>query len=324
MHIEPDKIKNILCVRNDRFGEFLLNIPALRALKETFPNSRITLIVGPGVAELAKLIPFIDEILTWETKGHSFIEKLKFVNQLKAKHFDLAAIFNPSKDFNLFTYFAGIPIRLGYARKWHFLLTHKLADQKYLGKSHEVDYNLELVNLVGANTQNLELSLALKDINIDNLSTKYNLDLSAKLIAVHPWTSDPLKQWPLENFQELIVRLLDEPAAKVIVIGKSDSGSQKFVISDARITDLRDKTSLVELAALLKKCCLLISCDSGPMHLAAAVGTTVVAIFRNDIPGKTAKRWGPWGDGHMVIEKPNLTDILISEVLNKSKEILNR
>jgi ADP-heptose:LPS heptosyltransferase len=85
-----------------------------------------------------------------------------------------------------------------------------------------------------------------------------------------------------------------------------------------------NQTSLVELAALLKRCSLLISCDSGPMHLAASVGTPVVALFRNDLPGKTAKRWGPWGSGHTVIEKVNLLDISVDEVFEKAKQRLLR
>ncbi len=71
----------------------------------------------------------------------------------------------------------------------------------------------------------------------------------------------------------------------------------------------------MELAALLKRCSLLISCDSGPMHLAVSVGTPVVALFRNDLPGKGAQRWGPWGEGHTVIEKGRLEDISVDELL---------
>ena len=85
------------------------------------------------------------------------------------------------------------------------------------------------------------------------------------------------------------------------------------------IINMVNKTSLVELAVLLKRCSLFISGDSGPMHLAAAVGTPVVALFRNDLPGKTAKRWGPWGQGHMVIEKGDLLNISVDEVFETIK-----
>jgi len=85
-----------------------------------------------------------------------------------------------------------------------------------------------------------------------------------------------------------------------------------------------NKTTLPELAALLKRGSLVVSGDSGPMHLATAVGTPVIALFRNDLPGKTAKRWGPWGKNHIVIEKSNLNNITVDEVFSKVKEVLNR
>ncbi len=83
-----------------------------------------------------------------------------------------------------------------------------------------------------------------------------------------------------------------------------------------------NRTTLPELAALLGRVGLLISGDSGPMHLAASTGTPVIALFRNDLPGKTAKRWGPWGSGHIVIERPDLEGITVDEVISKVKEAL--
>jgi ADP-heptose:LPS heptosyltransferase len=94
-------------------------------------------------------------------------------------------------------------------------------------------------------------------------------------------------------------------------------GSSKDILAgDEGVINLINKTSLPELSAVLKRASLLVSGDSGPIHLAAAVGTPVVALFRNDLPGKTAKRWGPWGEGHIIIEKNKLEDISVDEVLN--------
>ena len=152
-------------------------------------------------------------------------------------------------------------------------------------------------------------------------------------MAIHPFTSDPVKQWPVERFMELARSIAQEMKVKVVLVGRTEVGTPPYrsggCPASCRRTapnfiDLINKTSLVELAALLKRCSLLISCDSGPMHLAASVGTPVVALFRNDLPGKTVKRWGPWGSGHTVIEKGNLLDISVDEVVHKVKEALNR
>ena len=319
-------IRNILVFRNDRFGEFLLNIPALRALKETFINVKVIAVVNPYVRELAQNSPFIDEIIEWANARHTLFEKIQLINLLKKKNIDIAIMLNPSKEFNILTLLAGIPIRVGYARKWGFLLTHKIEDKKYLGQKHEVEYNLELVGLVGVITQDKTLSLNINSDIINNLLKELNIE-EDKLIAIHPFTSDPIKQWPLNSFRELVKRLARESNIKVIIIGgKDELARSKELCSNLgnNLINITGRTTLRQLAALLNKCKLLISGDSGPVHLACAVDTRVLAIFRSDIPGKSSRRWGPWGKGHIVIERNNLYDVTVDEVFNKIKEVLNK
>lgn len=320
-------IKKILAVRNDRFGEFLLIIPALRALKEKYPQARITLVVDPYVKELAECITDKDEVITWDNRRHKFGEILRFSTELRSGKFDLCVIFNPSKEFNIISFLAGIPIRLGYARKLGILLTRKTKDEKYLGLKHEIEYNLDLVSLVGAGTKDKRLSLEIDDDIINNLCKESGIKWSDKLVAVHPLTSDPIKQWPKHYFVQLIKRLTMELDVKVVIIGATEEVSmQDGFISDvdASLVNIINKTNLRELAAVLKRCRLLISGDSGPVHLASCVGIPTVAIFRSDLPGKSAVRWGPVSKGSTVIQKPNISDILIDEVFDRAKEVLER
>ena len=298
-------IKNILVIRNDRFGEFLLNIPAMRALKERYPEARISLAVNPAVCELAEAVECVDEVVVWdEVKGN-----------LRKYKFDLGVVLNPTKEAHWAVFWAGIPARVGYNRKWGFLLTHKLKDTKHQGGRHEVDCNLELVGLVGAKTLDKTIKIKVDD----KLFREF---IGQKIVAIHPFTSDPVKQWPVERFEELAQRIKRELGVKVVFVGRIEDRGQSplgTVPSRDGVIDMVNKTSLVELAALLKRCALLVSGDSGPVHLAASVGTPVVALFRNDLVGKTARRWGPWGEGHMVIEKGNLLDISVEEVIEAVK-----
>jgi ADP-heptose:LPS heptosyltransferase/GT2 family glycosyltransferase len=312
MVIRPEKIKKILVVRNDRFGEFLLNIPALRALKETFPQARITLVIDPRVRDLAQMIPFVSELLIWKRHKHFIWEKLAFLWQLRRRRFDAAIILNPTKIMHIFAALAGIPIRVGYHRKWDFLLTHSMADTKALGKKHEVQANLELVGLLGAKTADTSLGLKV----CKNLPGR-------DLIAVHPFTSDAVKQWPVERFKELIARLAKLNKGKVVVIGKKEYGDCFDDFSAEGVIDLVGKTNLTQLAYFLSECKLLISCDSGPVHLARCVGTPVVALFRNDMVGKTPERWGPWGRGNIVIQAGSLEAISVDEVERAAMNIVN-
>ncbi|HNW40193.1 MAG TPA: glycosyltransferase family 9 protein [Candidatus Omnitrophota bacterium] len=296
-------IKNILAIRNDRFGEFLLNIPALRALKDKYPLAKITLAVSAQVYELAAAATCVDQVVVWD----------QIKRGLRKYRFDLGVVLNPTKEAHRSIFLAGIPVRVGYNRKWGFLLTHKLKDTKHLGDRHEVDCNLELVGLLGAKVSDKSLS-----VRVDDNLYKYFINQS--IVIIHPFTSDPVKQWPIERFNQLANRIRAELDLKVVMVGLS---SNPMELSD-NIINMINKTTLTELAALLKRGILVISGDSGPMHLASAVGTPVLALFRNDLPGKTALRWGPWGQGHTVIEKPNLNDITVDEVFNKAKEVLNR
>jgi heptosyltransferase-2 len=317
-------IKKILAVRNDRFGEFLLNIPAFRALKKSYAGAKLTLLVNPYVQELARCIDFVDEVITWENTRHKFSQIYRFSRELKAKDFDLCVIFNPSKELNIISFLAGIPIRIGYNRKWAFLLTKKRKDKKYLGQRHEIEYNLELLSLIGIQSEDKALSLKIEDGIIEGL---FDIEDHGDLLALHPWTSDAVKQWPIENFRKLTQSLIKEFNKKVIIIGgkeELDKSAEYFSDLGTGAINITGKTTLTQLAAVLKECKLLISGDSGPIHLASCLGTPVIAIFRSDIPAKSVKRWGPQGKGHSIIEKPNLCDITVDEVLDKVRRILNK
>lgn len=324
--IDPQKIRRILAVRNDRFGEFLLNIPALRALKETFPHARLIAAVDETVLEIAGCVSFINQGIVWSARKHAWFEKFGFITFLREQKIDLAVIFNPTKEMHLMTYLAGVPVRVGYNRKWPFLLTHKWQDRKFLAQKHEVEYNLELVGLVGAKTQDPSLTLALNNPAIGaGLFASKGIKDAAGYIALHPWTSDPVKQWGQDNFCELAKQIIRGMGKKIIVIGgpiESRISRDFFKDLGPGLVDLTGMTSLRELAVLLKKCALLISGDSGPVHLACAVKTPVIALFRSDIQGKGAKRWGPWGQGNVVIEKKSLSDISVGEVFAQAKIVL--
>jgi ADP-heptose:LPS heptosyltransferase len=317
------QVRNIICFRNDRFGEFLLNIPAFRALKSGFPGAKLFLVVDPYVKELAERIACVDEVILWQNKKHNLWELLKFSAVLKRGKFGLSAAFNPSKEFNLAAFLAGIPLRVGYGRKLGFLLNRKLPDKKYLGDKHEVEYNLELARLAGAETEDKGLALSVDSRLADGLFRDFGLNNADNPVALHPWASDSIKEWPQENFRKLAGSLQAETGARIIIIGGREEYPRSLEFCrNLKACNLTGKTTLLQLAGLLKRCKLLISGDSGPMHLAAAVGTPVIAIFRNDIPGKSPKRWGPWGSGHIVIEKNNLSQITVEEVSAQAKERL--
>ncbi|MFA5118007.1 MAG: glycosyltransferase family 9 protein [Candidatus Omnitrophota bacterium] len=318
-------IKRIVVFRNDRFGEFLLIIPALEALKRMYPGASLTVVAHPSVQALARIIPGINAVIAWENRKHRFVEIIKFAFELRRGHFDLAVIFNPMKESHLVTFLAGISERLGYRRKWGALLTKSLTDTRDSGLKHEVESNCELLQCLGAVPKDHRLSLELEERLINDFLKEYPFAGSGNLVVIHPWTSDPVKQWPPENFSALVEMIGEKLDVTTVLIGGEQERLKDFTWktnSRQKIIDLTGKTTLVQLAALLKKSRLLVSADSGPVHLAASVGTPVIALFRNDIPGKSPRRWGPWGKNNRVIAQPRINDITVAEVFEAVEEEL--
>ena len=308
--IDKDKIHRILVIRTDRMGDVLLNIPAIRALKQSF-NSSIVALVNPDVKELLEGSPEIDQILSFDEGkwNKSLLIRLKLLLQIRKMRFDLVVILNPSKRFHILTYLAGIPRRLGYDRKWGFLLSHKIEDRKFLGKKHEVEYNLDLVRSIGASTEDKRISIKLGQEDaqfVEDLLLKYAIKDKDLIIAIHPHSSNPAKCWPKENFAHLIDELFLRFSAKVVIIGTAQDRS--LVIKLIALTkyapiNFSGKLTLKQLAAFFKRCALLISNDSGPVHIACAVNTPTAVVFGRNIPGVSPIRWGPWGNGHIIFHR---------------------
>lgn len=325
--IKKVKINKILIVRNDRFGEFLLNIPAISAIRRNFPQAAITLVVKPSVKELAIRIPGIDFVLTWDSHTrHTLKEKLIFLRELKTNKFDLALMLNPSKEFNVLTFLCGIPLRLGYNRKLGFLLNLRIEDVKNQGLKHEVDYNLDLVRALGipdTAQEDAKFALEISERDISDRAANRLKTCNNDFIVLHPWASNQEKEWPLAKFRELALELIKNFRKKIVLVGGIEEARRAGdFLNQPDIVNLAGMTSLIDLAAILKKSCLLVTNDSGPMHLACIMKTPVLAIFRKYPLGVSARRWGPIGENNLVIENEVIGNISVSEVLNGAKKIL--
>src|SRR3989338_4358489 len=281
------RVNNVLAFRNDRFGEFLLTIPALRALKQAYPEAKLDLVVDKNVLPIAERIPFICRLIVWENRKHRPGEILKFSQELTRGRYELSVAFNPSQEFNIVTFLSGVPLRAGYDRKWGFLLNRKIKDTKEQGLKHEVDYNLELLKAVsnlhlrGAETctsevkvfGNNDLPLEIKQSDFpDNRLAELGIS-DNNFITIHPWSSNPEKELSTDTFRDLCARLLRETAHKIVLIGGREEALRSGELCRGlAVIDLTGKTSLLGLAGLLKRSRLLVTVDSGPMHLVAALG----------------------------------------------------
>jgi heptosyltransferase-2 len=306
----PD-YKRILIVRTDRVGDVLLSTPVIKALRDSYPTSFIAIVVSPYAKDIVEGNPYLDEIIIYDKEGKhkSWQRSLKFALNLKKKRFDLAIILHPTNRVHLVTFFAGIPRRIGYNRKMGFLLTDRLKHTKQLGEKHESEYALDLIRHLGVEPQDKFPFMPIKPESekwTEELFQHEGINKSDKLLAIHPGASCPSKVWPNERFAEVADKLVQNYGFKVLLVaGPKDILLAQNVIKNMHhvALNLAGRTSVSQLASILKKCQLFISNDSGPVHIAVSVGTPVISIFGRNQKGLSPLRWGPLGKKDKVLHK---------------------
>ncbi len=320
-----EQVQRIVFIRTDRLGETLLNLPAIAALKRALPHASITFLVQAELALLFQDVPAIDRIISYEpTAGQSSWNcARRLANMLKPLQLDLAVVSNPKKELHLGVWLAGIRWRVGYARKLgRWLLTHRLQDRKALGERHEVEYNLDLVRALGLPVSAISCSLprfTREQADVVQLLERQGIKASKPFVAIHPWSSNPAKQWPADRFQSLIRQAIEHLGIPVVLIGGTEelARAREVLPAGMSVANLAGQLSLRQLAALLHMARLLVSNDSGPVHLAAAMNTNTLVLFGTTTPATGPRRWGPWGTGHAVIVKPSMDAISVEEVFKE-------
>ena len=305
--------KKILVVRTDRVGDVVLSTPALKALRENYPQSHIAVMVSPHTRELLEDNPYINEVIIYDKdkKDRGLVGFWRFVIGLKKKKFDLAIVLHTKKRTNLITYFADIPRRIGYQdKKFGFLLSDRIKDTRSLGLQHEVDYCLDILRKLGLEVRDRLPYVAVKKEQlawVDNFLKEQGMNKNDKIAGLHPGASCPSKRWLRERFVVLANRLVEDYGLRVIIVGAGDSDKAiaNAIAKELRypVINLAGKTSLAQLAAVLKRCLIFISNDSGPVHIASSVGTPVISIFGRNQAGLSPLRWGPLGKQDKYLHK---------------------
>lgn len=323
-------MNKVVIFRTDRIGEVILSSVVIDAIKKYKPDADITFVTSEYSKPLLSGRRDVSEILTVDTmnRGKCFRKAVTLAKILKKRQFDTAIILNPHKVLHLACFLAGIPVRAGYNRKWRFLLNKKIEDERDKGEKHEVEYALELLRVLGVNVYEVSPRIIVTleaEIFIKNIFLAEKLMDDKKIIAIHPGTSNPCKMWGSDRYAELIRRLKEkEPKCVIAVLGdKRECSLAETIIkkSGADVLNFAGKFDLQQLAAFLKRSAFFIGNDTGPMHMAAALGITVIAIFGRDIPETASVRWRPWGTKHIVFHaKENTPDA----VLKAACQILTR
>lgn len=285
-HFEP---RSVLVVRNDRLGDAVLALPAVVSLRNRFPNAYIIFAVRPEIVPLMRLAEGIDEV--WGCRDYSGMGEL-----LKAESVPDAAVCLRVTLPNAWSLWkAGISVRVGTSRRAYSLLfTHRIKLRRRGSLKHEAELNLELLEAWGVPA--VRKFPAFRGVRAESelvAGFLRSLKPDQRLVVVHPGSGGSAAEWPPTYFGLLADRLRHRFEAVVAVTGSAIEADKCIAVSRERHFDLCGKTSLLDLAALLQRAWLTVSNSTGPLHLAAALGSKVVGIYP-PLRDCGPERWGPY------------------------------
>ncbi len=343
---------NILIVKLSAIGDVVHTLPSLAALRRLYPEAHITWVIEEASADLIAGHPFLDRVLVSRRKrwvrelknprlaGKTLKEILTFIKTLRDRPYDLVIDFHGLFKSSLIVLLSGARRKLGYDSLQELsglFLNEKIPED--LSK-HAIDRYLDFLRYLGAPEAKPEFLIPVDRENkerVASLLAENGLDRNRRFVAVSPMALWETKLWEEDRFARLCDRIIGELAVPVVFTGHEVHGMNDRIQSlmSSKAVNLGGKTSLRDLAWLYKLSSLLITTDSGPMHIAAAMGTPVIALFGPTSPLRT----GPYGRGHVVIQKDMacapcflkkcgtrqcMKDISVDDVFQAVKEMLDR
>lgn len=305
------RAQRVLCVRLDNMGDVLMTTPAIRAIRAANPARHITLLGSPAGVRVAAHVPEIDTTIRYDApwvknarthESGTDVDR-SLIEVLAAHRFDAAVIFTAYSQSPiaaaLVCRMAGIPLRLAHCRENpYLLLTDWVAETEPARQlRHEVERQLDLVERFAPRPNDLRLSFRVLERDRKSLAARLRetgVDPAARRIVVHPGASAPSRRWPAARFAQTVRELVRRQHRPLVLTGDaSESALVADVVaaagSSTEVHDLSGRLTLGELGALIEGADLLVANNTGPVHIAAALGTAVVDLYALTNPQHT-----PW------------------------------
>jgi heptosyltransferase-1 len=309
---------NILIVKLSAIGDVIHTLPALNAIRKRYPDARITWLVEEAAAPLVKGHVALDRVLVSKRKrwlreilGPSCVNNMRevyrFMKQLRDTRYELIIDFQGLLKSGVLIAFSRGRRKIGYGRGMeHMECSYVFLNERVppVGMdNHALMRSMMLLDAIGIPSNDIEYNLPVHDQDrraIDALLIRHGITEPGLLVAINPVAKWETKLWSKLKFAKLADSLIRQYEARVVFTGSSaDRETVQDILStmEGKAINLAGETTLRTLAALYEKTDFLVSTDTGPMHIAAAVGTPVVALFGPTAPWRT----GPFGPDHQII-----------------------
>jgi heptosyltransferase-2 len=316
--LEIGSPRKILIRGTNWVGDAVISIPAMREIRRIFPDAHISLLVRPWVQDIYSAADFVDEVLEYDSQGNhrGWMGFCRLISELKSRHFDLAILLQNAFEAALIAWCARIPKRIGYARDGRsLLLTHACKIDPEIRRVHQAYYYLGILAGIGLLEERLwrrkDYALPI-DIGIretDRIAARELLRSSGiregeLIVGINPGAFyGEAKCWLPDRYAAVADALGSQYRARIVILGaRGDLRTANAVAAHMKFPPviLAGRTTLGHLMGLIKECSLLITNDSGPMHLAAALNVPQLAIF-----GSTSEiATGPLNRHACVIKHP--------------------
>lgn len=326
--------RNILVIDFGQLGDVVLSLPALRAIRERFPRAKITVAIGKPGGEIIKLSGYANDVLEVDRVGLRDGNKLvsigriiKFVGDVRKQKYDFVIDLHSLSETNLLGFLSGAPRRL-YARRpgrsIDILANFEPRPQREAQSAHAVDRYLDVIKPLGienpTRTPVLKTGTA-ENAAVEALLKKEKANSGTLLVGIFPGAGNASRRWPLEHFAEIADHLIRNERVRVIVFAGPE---ERPLLPQMRPlfpkgTIFFDKLTIPQLVSAQARLTLFISNDTGPVHIAAAVGTPVVVIM--DRPDHHS--FTPIGDQHRLIFGQEITQIPVKQVYQAAREVLS-
>lgn len=331
----------VALVKLSAIGDVVHALPVATALRARHPGARLAWIVEQREAAVLRGHPALDEVIEVDTRGwrrarrpaalRAAVAEMRAVRtRLRAGRFDVAIDLQGLVKSGLVTAATAAPLRLGFAtRRLREPVSAVFTNRRVVPPSsarHVIEQYLALLEPLGVTTPKVEFSLpwsGAAEARADALFTAAGLRPRQRVVVLNSGAARPRKRWPAERFAELAERLAREAYARVLVVwgpGERDTAAAIAGGGRSRWATLAPPTDLDELIAVLRRASVVVAADTGPLHLAAALGTPCVGLY-----GPTsAERNGPYGAGHRALQSPDGTvaGLGVAAVLTAVQEIL--
>jgi heptosyltransferase-2 len=316
MKLRADKIERVVVRGANWVGDAVMTVPALRELRRLLPRAHVTLATRPWAKDIFDGADFIDDLLVIDDEARGVRSFFRQVRQWRARRFDLAVLLPNSIESALVAFVSRVPARVGYATQSRGeFLTHPLDVPASRNTRHEIYYYLNIVNELeralggDAQTEEREPQFALGVSDARRAAAlavleRHDVDPSRPLVALCPGsTNSRAKRWHAERFAALADRLIAEAGATVLLIGareELDVTREVLAAMRRKPVVLTGETSLAESTAILSLVKLLVTNDTGPAHLASALGRPTLVIFGPTNPLTTR----PFAPNAEIIRRP--------------------